>query len=200
MSDVEPQCAPKPPREGKVVSTIGFILNLLLVAIPKDVFSWLASRRKEVCGQTIVITGGGSGIGARMAEIFALDLGANVAIVDINEASGFLFQIPVRTQLACRCKLQKNAPSVAKSICERGGQALAFIHDVTSDKSMEACAAAIHERFGQVDIVICNAAVLFFAHALKLTSAQMQTALNVNIMGVYNASSLNILMHRNNEC
>ena len=71
-------------KDGKVIATIGFIIHLLFVAIPKDVYLWLSRRRKSVTGQTIVITGAGSGIGQRMAEIFALELGAYVAIVDID--------------------------------------------------------------------------------------------------------------------
>lgn len=73
--------------DGKVISTIGFILHLLLVAIPKDLHLWVTRRRKDVRGQTVVITGAASGIGQRMAEIFAIDLGANVAIVDVDLVS-----------------------------------------------------------------------------------------------------------------
>jgi FlaA1/EpsC-like NDP-sugar epimerase len=71
-------------EESKVIATIAFIIHLILVAIPKDIYLWLTRRRKSVNGQTIVITGGGSGIGQRLAEIFALELKACVAIVDID--------------------------------------------------------------------------------------------------------------------
>lgn len=76
--------------DGKVISTIGFIVHLILVAIPKDVCLWFIRRRKDVRGQTVVITGSASGIGQRMAEIFALDLGSNVAIIDVDMVSCFL--------------------------------------------------------------------------------------------------------------
>jgi NADPH:quinone reductase-like Zn-dependent oxidoreductase len=71
-------------RDGKIIATIGFVIHLILVAIPKDIHLWLSRRRKSVLGHTIVITGGGSGIGQCMAEKFALELGANVAIIDID--------------------------------------------------------------------------------------------------------------------
>uniref|UniRef100_A0A914RR84 Uncharacterized protein n=1 Tax=Parascaris equorum TaxID=6256 RepID=A0A914RR84_PAREQ len=37
-----------------------------------------------------------------------------------------------------------------------------------------------------VDIVICNAAILFFGHALQFSASQLQKSLNVNIMGTIN--------------
>lgn len=37
---------------------------------------------------------------------------------------------------------------------------------------------------GLVDIVICNAAVLYFAHTMELTADELQRAMNVNIMGI----------------
>lgn len=35
-----------------------------------------------------------------------------------------------------------------------------------------------------MDIVICNAAVLYFAHTMELTADELQRAMNVNIMGI----------------
>uniref|UniRef100_A0A183CIW6 Epimerase domain-containing protein n=1 Tax=Globodera pallida TaxID=36090 RepID=A0A183CIW6_GLOPA len=61
-------------REGwtaKIIALFGFVLQLIIVAIPKDFIRWLCLRRKIVKGKCIVITGGASGIGHRMAELFA---------------------------------------------------------------------------------------------------------------------------------
>lgn len=75
--------------ENKIVSTIGALLHILLVAIPKDLWRWLNLRKKSVRDQVVVITGAASGLGQRMAEIFALELGAKVAVVDIDEVRAF---------------------------------------------------------------------------------------------------------------
>lgn len=71
--------------DGKMVSTVGALLNLFLVALPLDLWRWLHLKPKCVKNNVIVITGGASGIGLRMTEIFSLDLHAKVAILDIQE-------------------------------------------------------------------------------------------------------------------
>jgi NAD(P)-dependent dehydrogenase (short-subunit alcohol dehydrogenase family) len=41
---------------------------------------------------------------------------------------------------------------------------------------------------GRVDIVICNAGILYLAHTLDLTTEQIQLAYNVNVLGVLHVS------------
>lgn len=79
--------------DGKLISSIAAILNLLLIAIPKDLWRWLNLKPKCVRDQVILITGAASGLGQRMAEIFALELGAKVAILDIDEVSNCIIFI-----------------------------------------------------------------------------------------------------------
>ncbi|KAI1712637.1 short chain dehydrogenase domain-containing protein [Ditylenchus destructor] len=155
----------KRDSDGKITSTLGAILHMFLVAFPKDLWRWMTLRRKCVKDQVVVITGGASGLGQRMAEMFAWDLGAKVAILDVDEA---------------------RAESVAQNIQSKGGTAKSWKCDVADAKSMEHCAAQVREVFGSVDIVICNAAILYFGHALQLTTAELQRALNVNVMGTVN--------------
>jgi NAD(P)-dependent dehydrogenase (short-subunit alcohol dehydrogenase family) len=47
----------------------------------------------------------------------------------------------------------------------------------------------IKPLLGRLDIVICNAAILYFAHTLDLKDEEIQKALNVNVLGTINASS-----------
>uniref|UniRef100_A0A914RVY1 Uncharacterized protein n=1 Tax=Parascaris equorum TaxID=6256 RepID=A0A914RVY1_PAREQ len=65
-------------------STVGTLLHIFFVAIPKDLWRWKYTAQKSVRGKTIVITGAASGLGKAMAEIFALEHGAKVAIIDVN--------------------------------------------------------------------------------------------------------------------
>nr|CAD2174428.1 unnamed protein product [Meloidogyne enterolobii] len=53
---------------------------------------------------------------------------------------------------------------------------------------MKACVKEINEKFGSVDIVICNAAILYFALTNKLKSEEIKTAFNVNVIGTINLS------------
>eukprot|EP01031_Cornospumella_fuschlensis_P046128 gene46128-56470_t len=87
----------------------------------------------RLANKTLLITGGGSGIGKATAMLFARR-GATVHILDIGEA-------------ACA--------QVAREIREQGGQASAHACDVTRQ-------AAVHTSFesiGPIDILINNAGV-----------------------------------------
>lgn len=88
-------------------------------------------------GRTAFITGAGSGIGAEIARLFA-EHGAAVVIAELNDDAG---------------------RSVANSIVEKGGQAIAL----TGDVSIEADVARMIDRaidaFGRIDILCNNAAL-----------------------------------------
>uniref|UniRef100_A0A914H696 Transmembrane protein 254 n=1 Tax=Globodera rostochiensis TaxID=31243 RepID=A0A914H696_GLORO len=157
-------------REGwtaKIVALFGFVLQLIIVAIPKDFIRWLCLRRKFVKGKCIVITGGASGIGHRMAELFAdpNGLGAQVAIIDINLGA---------------------AEKVAEAIRATGGVAEAWNCDIVNADELRQCAAKIQQRFGHVDIVVANAGILFFELTLNLRDDELKRALDVNILGTIN--------------
>lgn len=92
----------------------------------------------DLTGKTAVITGSSRGIGRAIAEAYA-EAGANVVISS-------------RKQAAC--------DEVAASINARFGEARAVaIAASISDKSaLEDLVAQTRERFGAIDILVCNAA------------------------------------------
>jgi NAD(P)-dependent dehydrogenase (short-subunit alcohol dehydrogenase family) len=100
---------------------------------PKERFAWYGSMRNIV----VLVTGGGSGIGAAIVEQFALQ-GARVAFLDVaDEASGKLAE-----DLSSRCA---HAPS--------------FLHcDLLDIAALRAAIAEVEKRLGPVRVLVNNAA------------------------------------------
>jgi len=88
-------------------------------------------------GKVAIVTGAGGGIGEAYARGLAAE-GAAVVIAEINETAG---------------------QSVAESITDDGGRAVAVTTDVSDEASTQTMAAATVEAFGQIDILVNNAAI-----------------------------------------
>jgi NAD(P)-dependent dehydrogenase (short-subunit alcohol dehydrogenase family) len=85
----------------------------------------------------VIVTGGGSGIGADTARRFAKE-GASVTVADLNE---------------------ENARRVAGEIEAAGGRALPFKLDVSKEDEVAAMVDATVQAFGRLDILVSNAGV-----------------------------------------
>ncbi|MBL0745400.1 SDR family NAD(P)-dependent oxidoreductase [Chryseolinea lacunae] len=115
--------------------------------------------------KTALITGGGSGIGKAIAELFAAQ-GAHVFILELSQA---------------------NADDTVKAIESKGGKATAFAVNVADQEQLKTAAAAIQKITGRLDILV-NSAGISHIGKLETTSAEdMDRIFQVNIKGVYNA-------------
>jgi sorbitol-6-phosphate 2-dehydrogenase len=115
----------------------------------------------DLKGKTAIVTGGGQGLGEALC--LRLDReGCNVAVCDIN-LSG--------------------AQSVA-SKCQNS--ALALKVDVTDYQDCVKMAEEVVARFGKIDILICNAAVLKSGDIYKLTAEDFKFVVDVNLNGYFN--------------
>lgn len=112
-----------------------------------------------------LITGGARGIGRATAELF-LKEGAKVAIVDVDEAE------------------------VTAAAKELGSSAMGLAMDVTSQASVQAGVDAIVSHFGQVDILVNNAGIIKDAQLAKMTEADFDAVVSVNLKGVYNTGQI----------
>ncbi len=111
-----------------------------------------------------VVTGGGRGIGAAIAEQLAA-MGAKVAVC--GRTTGPLEKI-------------------VKVIAEAGGKALAVECDVTDVGSVRAAAQKIRKELGAVTILVNNAGIGAFAQPLhEMEPNKWDEVLNTNLRGVY---------------
>lgn len=116
----------------------------------------------ELQGKTALVTGGGGGIGAGIAEAF-VEKGMKVVVTDINL-------------------------EYAKAEAERiGGGVLALQHDVTSLESWAEVKKAALAAFGQVDVLCNNAGISqTFKPLDQVTPDEFDRLMAINVRGVYN--------------
>lgn len=113
-------------------------------------------RRLE--GKTALITGAARGIGRAFAEAYARE-GAQVAIADIDND---------RARISAR---------------EIGEAAIAVEMDVTRQESIDAAVAATVDAFGQIDILINNAAIFTAAPIVEIERADYARVFDINVSG-----------------
>jgi NAD(P)-dependent dehydrogenase (short-subunit alcohol dehydrogenase family) len=116
----------------------------------------------ELAGRVAVVTGGASGIGRAMAELFARER-AKVVLADIDHHA---------------------LAAVVQSIKGRGGEALAVQTDVTDLTSVQALAETAFKTFGRVHVLCNNAGVALWGGLEQATHRDWQWVLGVNLWGV----------------
>jgi NAD(P)-dependent dehydrogenase (short-subunit alcohol dehydrogenase family) len=121
-------------------------------------------KTKRYAGRSVAITGGGSGLGAAMAQRFA-DEGARVALLDID------------------CE---RAEAIAAALRARGSEAFSARVDVADAASLEAAAALFRERYGPCHALCANVGVQQFGAIGVLTAQDWQWVMSVNFHGVVN--------------
>lgn len=110
-------------------------------------------------GKTAIITGGGRGIGAAAAQLFARH-GAKVVVADIDLT-------PAKT--------------TAAAIIAAGGAAIALAADVTDDGSIAELAGRTVESFGGIDILVNNAGYTWDGMMHKMSDVQWDAMLAVHL-------------------
>ena len=111
-----------------------------------------------------IVTGGAKGIGFATAKRFAQE-GAKVMIADVNS-------------------------DAVKAAVDLIPGSEAYVVNVTDRASIEAAVDQIMQRHGRIDILINNAGITQDARLVKMTEAQFDTVLDVNLKGVFNCTQL----------
>ena len=112
-------------------------------------------------GQTVIVTGGGGGIGGATCRRFAA-AGARVAVFDRDHAA---------------------AKKVADEIQAGGGQAAAFQCDITDRAQVDAAVQAAAERLGPIDVLVNNAGWDVFKPFTKTVPAEWDKLIAINLTG-----------------
>jgi NAD(P)-dependent dehydrogenase (short-subunit alcohol dehydrogenase family) len=112
-----------------------------------------------------IVTGGGAGIGEAIALRFAQE-GARVVVAEVDPARG---------------------QSTVGSIQNLGGEAAFVQTDVSSEAQVMGMVETTLKRFGRIDILVNNAAVLmsYETRAHELSNEEWDRTINVNLRGYW---------------
>jgi 2-hydroxycyclohexanecarboxyl-CoA dehydrogenase len=116
---------------------------------------------RKLEGKTVVVTGGGGGIGGATCRRFAAE-GARVAVLDLSLDA---------------------ALKVADEIHEKGGQALALRCDITNRAEVETALEQVQAQLGPVDVLVNNAGWDVFRPFTKTEPAQWDKLIAINLTG-----------------
>lgn len=116
---------------------------------------------KRFDNQTVVVTGGGGGIGGATCRRFAHE-GARVAVFDLNIEA---------------------AEKVAAAIRAEGGTAEAFKCDITDRASVDAAVAATEAKLGAIGVLVNNAGWDVFKPFTKTVPAEWDKLIAINLTG-----------------
>lgn len=124
-------------------------------------------RDNALKGKTIVVTGGGSGLGKAMTTYF-LELGANVVITSRN--------------------IEKLKSVKEELEATTGGKVLPVQCDVRNYEEVEAMVETSIKEFGTVDVLLNNAAGNFISPTERLSANAFDTIIDIVLKGTKNCT------------
>lgn len=113
-----------------------------------------------------IITGAANGIGLAAARKFAVE-GAVVIVCDLNT---------------------EQVESAVAELREAGGQADGYVVNVADRATIDVMVAAVKGKYGRIDVLVNNAGITKDARLVKMTEAQFDAVINVNLKGVFNCT------------
>ncbi|OYQ38586.1 SDR family oxidoreductase [Flavobacterium aurantiibacter] len=118
-------------------------------------------------GKTIIVTGGGSGLGKAMSTYF-LELGAQVVITSRN--------------------FEKISAAAEEMSAKTGGKCLAIACDVRDYAQVEQMIQTTVAEFGTVDVLVNNAAGNFISPTERLSANAFDTIIDIVLKGSKNCT------------
>jgi 3-oxoacyl-[acyl-carrier protein] reductase len=115
-------------------------------------------------GKVAIVTGAAKGIGFATAQRFGQE-GAIVIVADVN-------------------------PEAVKSAAAQIPNSEAHVMNVTDRASIQGVVDQVIQHHGRIDILINNAGITQDARLIKMTEAQFDAVIDVNLKGVFNCTQL----------
>jgi NAD(P)-dependent dehydrogenase (short-subunit alcohol dehydrogenase family) len=122
------------------------------------------SDRSRFAGQSVLITGAGSGIGRAIALRFAQE-GAEIAIHDLNE---------------------EGAQETAGQVRELGRRVETYKVDVARPDQVRTAVAATMADFGRLNVLVNDAGINIVKRPFDYTDEDWERVLGVNLTGTWN--------------
>ena len=114
--------------------------------------------------RTVVVTGGGGGIGTALCRGFAME-GARVAVLD---------------------RVKSAAETVTQALSADGCRALAVAADITDRSSIDAALQQVTAELGPADILVNNAGWDLFVPFLETDADDWARLIDINLVGALN--------------
>lgn len=127
----------------------------------------LMLKENALKGKTILVTGGGTGLGRSMSEAF-LKLGANIVI--------------------CSRKQDVIEKAAADMMQQFGGEVLGLPCDVRKYDEVEKVIEAAYAKFGGIDVLVNNAAGNFISPTERLSHKAFDVIVDIVLKGSYNCT------------
>jgi NAD(P)-dependent dehydrogenase (short-subunit alcohol dehydrogenase family) len=123
-------------------------------------------RAVALAGRVVLVTGGGSGLGAATGSLLA-ETGMHVVVADLDGG---------------------RAVATADTIAAAGGSAIGERLDVRDGEAAAAVVARAIDRFGRLDVVVNSAGTDITKSFEAMTAAEFDTVLDVNLRGPANVT------------
>ena len=128
-----------------------------------NLLSQLGLSSETLCGETVIVTGAGGGIGYETARAL-LWLGANVVIAEINQPNGRKAEVTLEKEF-------------------RKERVLSVTTDVGDEASIKELYKLSVLAFGKVDAVINNATIAVLGNVVDVPIEQWDRSYHVNLRG-----------------
>lgn len=135
----------------------------ILYAVRAIIYPFIPSKLKDVSKETVLITGGGHGLGRLLATKFA-KLGSRVIIWDINESN------------------MKETKEVIEKETNGSGRVYSYFCDVSKPSSVYQVAEEVRREVGDPTMIVLNAGIVNGKKLLDLPDESIIRCFNVNIL------------------